>query len=78
MKRFLTFMGPSIARIFQYLSNKMQRYTAYFIWKMLYIFRVVIPPIIKRANICIHSIWYLSDRYCYLLLMMGGGTTQNT
>ena len=25
----LTFMGPCIVRIFQYISNKMQRYTVY-------------------------------------------------
>jgi hypothetical protein len=30
----------------------MQRYTVYFIWKLLYIFRVVIPPIIRKANYC--------------------------
>ena len=45
----------------------MQRYTVYFIWKLLYIFRVV-PPIIISANNCIYSIWYLSHRYCYLPL----------
>jgi len=31
-------------------------------------FRVVPPPIIRSANSCIYSIWYLSHRYCYLLL----------
>jgi hypothetical protein len=36
------------------------------IWKLLYMFRVLPPPIIKSANNCIYSIWYLSDRYCYL------------
>jgi len=45
----------------------MQRYTVYFIWKLLYIFRVVLPPIIMSANNCIYSIWHLSDRYCSLL-----------
>jgi hypothetical protein len=44
-------------------SNKMQCYTVYFIWKLLYVFRVV-PPIIKSANNCIYSIWYWSHRYC--------------
>ena len=44
----------------------MQRYTVYFIWKLLYMFRVVPPPIIRSANNCIYSIWYLSRRYCYL------------
>jgi len=46
----------------------MQRYTVYFIWKLLYMFRVVPPPIIRSANNCIYSIWYLSQRYCYLPL----------
>jgi len=27
----LTYMGPCIVRIFQYMSNKMQYYTVYFI-----------------------------------------------
>jgi hypothetical protein len=37
-----------------------------YIWKLLYIFRVVPPPIIRSAYNCIYSIWYLSHRYCYL------------
>jgi hypothetical protein len=31
-------------------------------------FRVVLPPIIRRTYDCIYSIWYLSHRYCYLPL----------
>jgi hypothetical protein len=54
--------------MFQYMSNKMERYTVYFIWKLLYIFRVVPSPIIRRAHNCIYSIWYLSHRYCSLPL----------
>jgi len=46
----------------------MQRYTVYFIWKLLYMFWVVTPPIIRSASNCIYSIWYLSHRYCYLPL----------
>ena len=46
----------------------MQRYTVYFIWKLLYMFRVVPSPIIRSANNCIYSIWYLSHRYCNLPL----------
>jgi hypothetical protein len=53
---------------FQYISNKMQRYAVYFIWKLLYIFRVVPTPIIRSAYNCIYSIWYLSHRYWYLPL----------
>jgi len=41
----------------------MQRYTVYFIWKLLYMFRVVPPPV-RSANNCIYSIWYLSHHYC--------------
>jgi hypothetical protein len=48
-----------------YMSNKMQLYTVYFIWKLLYTFRVVLPPIIRSAYNCLYSIWYLSHRYCY-------------
>jgi hypothetical protein len=33
-----------------YISNKMQRYAVYFIWKLLYMFRVVPSPVIRSAN----------------------------
>ena len=39
-----------------------------YIWKLLYMFRVVSPPIIRSTHNCIYSIWYLSNRYCYLPL----------
>ena len=51
-----------------WISNQMQLYTVYFIWKLLYMFRVVPSPILRSANNCICSIWYLSHRYCYLPL----------
>ena len=54
--------------VFQHISNKMQRYTIYYIWKLLYMFWVVFLPIICSAYNCIYSIWYLSHRYCYLPL----------
>jgi len=38
------------------------RYTVYYIWKLLYMFRVVPPPIIRSAYNWIYSIWYLSHR----------------
>jgi hypothetical protein len=40
----------------------------FYIWKLLYMFRVVLPPIIRSAYNCIYSIWYLSHCYCYLPL----------
>jgi hypothetical protein len=40
-----------------------------YIWKLLYMFPVVLPPIIGSAYNCIYSIWYLSQhRYFYLPL----------
>jgi hypothetical protein len=67
----LTFMGPYIVSIFQYtcISNKMQRYTVHLYLQTVYMFRVVLPLIIRSAYNCIYSIWYLSHRYCYLPLM---------
>jgi len=58
---------PSISysNILIYISNKMQRYTVYFIWKLFYMFRVVPPPIIRSANNCVYSIWNLSHRFYF-------------
>jgi hypothetical protein len=49
----------------------MQRYTVYFIRKLLCMFRVVPSPIIRSAYNYIYSIWYLSHRYCHLRLAEG-------
>jgi len=46
----------------------MQSYTVVYFYKLLCMFRVVSPPIIRRRHICIYGIWYLSNRYCYLSL----------
>jgi hypothetical protein len=57
----------------------MQRYTVYFVWKLLYMFRVVPPPTIRSAYNCIYSIWYLSHRYCYMkVIFLTGGRVINT
>ena len=45
----------------------MQRYTVY-LWKLLYMFRVVSPSIIRSTHNCIYSMWHLSNRYRYLPL----------
>ena len=63
----LRFRGPCIVSIFRYISNKTQRYIVCYLWKLLYMFRVVSPPIIRSAYNCIYNIWYLSNRNCYLL-----------
>ena len=55
------------------ISKKILRYTVYFIWKLLYMFRVVPSPIIRSANNCFYSILYLSHCYCYPLLSVGTG-----
>ena len=40
-----------------------------YIRKLVYMFRVLLPPIIRSAYNCIYSIWYLPHRYCYLPLL---------
>ena len=63
----LTFRGPRIVNVFQSMTNKMQHYTVFisvdcstrFGW---------IPHPSSGAQHCIYSIWYLSNRYCYLPL----------
>jgi hypothetical protein len=56
----LTFMVPCIVSIFQYIYPTRCNVTQYiYIWKLLYMFRVVLTPIIGSAYNCIYSIWYL-------------------
>jgi len=57
------------------LVDSFERYTVYFICKLLYMFRVVPPPIIMSTYNCIYSIWYLSHRYCCLYPSWGAHTT---
>jgi len=46
----------------------MQRYTVYLYLETALHVSGSTPPIIRSAYNCIYSIWYLSHRYCYLLL----------
>ena len=68
----LLMMGGSTSRIFVNIPIYIQQYVTlhslFIFWKLLYMFRVLLPPIIKSAYNCIYSIWYLSHRYCYLPL----------
>jgi hypothetical protein len=69
--RDLTFMGPCIVSIFQYSNIYPTRCNVIqfiYILKLLYMFRVVLRPINRSSYKCTYSIWYLSHRYCYLLL----------
>jgi len=57
--------------LFQYISNKMQRYTFYlYLETALHVSGDTITHYHERIN-SVYSIWYLSDRYCYLLLAAG-------
>ena len=49
---------PTICNITQFI----------YFWKLLYMSRVVSPPIIRSTYNCIHSICHLSNHNCYLLL----------
>jgi hypothetical protein len=62
-------MGTYIVSIFLYIYPTRCNVTQnIYIWKLLYMFRVVLPPTIRSAYNCIYSVWYLSHRYCYLPL----------
>jgi hypothetical protein len=67
----LRYMGPCIVSIFQYISNKLQRYTIYLYLETALHVSGGIPPISRTAYNCIYSSWYLSHRYCYLLCAVG-------
>jgi len=54
----------------------MQLYTVYFIYKLLYMFRVVPPPIIRSTNNCIYTSWYWSTVVATCRCSAGVETTQ--
>jgi hypothetical protein len=67
----LTFMGPCIINIFQYIYIYIYTHTHttrcnftqfIYIWKLLYMFRVVLPPIIRSTYNCIYIYLPLSCR----------------
>jgi hypothetical protein len=66
----LAFRGPCVVSVFLliYLQQDVTLHSLFISGKLLYMFRVISPPIIRSTYNCIYSIWYLSNRYCYLPL----------
>jgi len=64
-------MGPCIVSTFLliYFQLDATLHSLFISVKLLYMVRVVSPPIIRSTDNCIYSIWYLSNCYCYLLLL---------
>ena len=74
IQRFLTFRGPWIVSIFLliYFQRDAILHSSFISEKLLYMFRVVSPPIIRTTYKCIYSIWYMltviaTCRYCGLV-----------
>jgi len=67
----LTFRGPGIVSIslLIYFQQDATLHSLIISGKLLYMFRVISPPIIRSTHNCIYNIWYLSNRYCYLSLL---------
>ena len=65
------FRGPRIVSIFllTYFQQDATLHSLFISGKLLYMFQVVSPPIIRSTHNCIDSTWYLSNRYCYLPLL---------
>jgi len=45
-------------------------YSLLYFCRLLYLFRLVIPPIIRSTYNCNYSIWHWSKHLCYLLLSL--------
>jgi len=66
-----TFRGPCIVSTFRLICFQQDAtFNSLLIsGKLLHMFRVASPPIIRSTHNCIYSIWYLSNRYCYSPLL---------
>ena len=78
------FMGPCIVNQCQELSNKMRLHGLLYLCNLLYMFRLLILPIIRSTYNCNYSIWHWSNRLCYLPLwwsswngISGGNSTHH-
>ena len=70
MRLHLTFSGPCIVSILLvYFQQDATLHSLFISGELLYMFREVSPPVIRSTYNCIYSIWYLSNRYCYLPLL---------
>jgi glycosyltransferase involved in cell wall biosynthesis len=67
----LTFRAPCIVSVFLliYFQRDATLHSLFISGKLLCMFRVVTPPIIRNTHNCIYNIWYLSNRFCYLPLL---------
>ena len=67
----LKFWGPRIVSVFLfiYFQRDATLHSSFILGKLLYMFRVVSPLIIRSTHNCIYSIWYFSNRCCYLALL---------
>ena len=67
----VTYRGPCIVSIFLSICYQQDTtlHSSFISGKPLFMFWVASPPIIRSTYDCIYSIWYLSNRYCYLPLL---------
>jgi len=74
----LTFMGPCIVSIFQYISNKMQLYTVYLYPETaLHVSGGTSTHHQERIQLYLQLLVFVTPLQLYALLMMGGSTTRN-
>jgi hypothetical protein len=66
----LMFRGPCIISLFLliYFQQDGTLQNLFISGKLLYMFQVVSPLIIRSTHNCIYGIWYLSNHYCYVHL----------
>ena len=78
IKMCLIFRGPCIVSIFLliYFQRDATLHSLFISGKLLYMFRVVSPPIIRSTNNCIYSVWYLLTviATCLYCVRVGFGT----
>jgi len=74
-------MGPCIVSIFQYISNKMQRYTIYlYLETALHVSSCTSTYHQEHIQLYLHHLVFVTPLLlpaAIALLMMGGGTTRN-